>query len=169
MTNITLIGYRGTGKTAIGKLLAVKLKRRFTETDKLIEKKAGMNIKKIVEKRGWKRFRDLESSVVRELGNCRNCVIATGGGVVLRKKNVDRLKKNGVLILLKTDVKTIIKRIRNTSRPSLTGKGAAEEAKEVLQKRKKRYEQAADYHVNTKNVRSAVNKIINYLKKLGVV
>jgi len=172
MTNIVLIGYRGTGKTVVAKKLAEKLCIKLVGMDKLIVDKVGMSIPKIVEKYGWDRFRDMESEVVDEIGKLDSCVIDTGGGVILRNKNIDNLKKNGVIILLKADVKNIVNRIKDgIQRPSLTGKGSfVEEVEEVLNQRKKKYEDAADYSIDTSEltVDEVVTKIISHLKTKNV-
>jgi len=166
--NIMLIGYRGTGKTVVGKRLAEVLNKRLVKMDELITEKAGMPIPEIVEKYGWDRFRDLESEIAEEVGKMDNCVVDAGGGVILRNVNVDNLRKRGVIIWLKSDVKTIIDRIKeDQGRPSLTGKRSfTEEVAEVLEQRRKRYEEAADYAIDTSRltVDEVVDKIIDYLK-----
>jgi len=166
--NIVLIGYRGTGKTVVGKRLAEVLNKRLVKMDELITEKAGMPIPEIVEKYGWDRFRDLESEIAEEVGKMDNCVVDAGGGVILRNVNVDNLRKRGVIIWLKSDVKTIIDRIKeDQGRPSLTGKRSfTEEVAEVLEQRRKRYEEAADYAIDTSRltVDEVVDKIIDYLK-----
>jgi len=169
--NIVLIGYRGTGKTAVGEKLAEKLNRRLVRTDELITEKAGMSIPEIVESQGWKAFRDMESEVAEEVGKMDNCIIDTGGGIILRKNNVKNLKRKGTLVLLKADVKTIVNRIKDDKeRPSLTGsKSFTEEAEEVLKDRSKKYEEAADYVVDTSRltVDKVADRIINYLEQRG--
>jgi len=171
--NIVLIGYRGTGKTVVGKKLAETLHKRLIRMDELITEKAGMSIPEIVEKYGWDKFRDLESEVAEEVGKMDDCVVDTGGGVILRKVNVDNLRKKGIIILLKSDVKTIIERIKDgQGRPSLTGKKSfMEEVTEVLGQRRKKYEDAADYAIDTSRltVDEVVDKIIDYLKTTGVL
>jgi len=166
--NIVLVGYRGTGKTVVGERLAEILNKRLVKMDELITEKAGMSIPEIVEKYGWNRFRDLESEVAEEVGKMDDCVIDTGGGVILRNVNVDNLRKRGIIIWLKSDVKTIIDRIKDDGgRPSLTGKRSfTEEVAEVLERRRKRYEEAADYAIDTSRltVDEVVDKIIDYLK-----
>jgi len=169
--NIVLIGYRGTGKTAVGKKLAGRLHRKLVRTDNLIVEKAGISIPKIVENYGWDTFRDIESEVAEEVGKMDNCIIDTGGGIILRKINVKNLKGKGMLILLKADVKTIVNRIKDSrERPSLTGsKSFTEEVEEVLKERSKRYEGAADYAIDTSRltVDEVADTIINYLKQMG--
>ncbi|NTW07909.1 MAG: shikimate kinase, partial [Syntrophaceae bacterium] len=81
--NVVLIGYRACGKSTVGKLLAEKLKIAFLDTDLLIEENLGMPIKEIVASQGWDYFRAREKEAVQELAQRSECVIATGGGVVL--------------------------------------------------------------------------------------
>jgi len=173
MTNIVLIGYRGTGKTVVGKKLAEILDRKLIEMDQLIIEKAGMSIPEIIENYGWDRFRDIESEVAKKVSKLNNCVIDTGGGVILRKENVDNLKKNGIIILLKADIKNIIKRIKDDKqRPSLTSKKSfVEEVEEVLKQRKKMYEDAGDFFIDTSklSLEETVSRIISYLKTKNVI
>jgi len=141
--------------------------------DELITEKAGMSIPEIVERYGWGRFRDLESEVAEEVGKMDDCIVDTGGGVILRRVNVDNLRKKGIIIWLKSDVKTIIERIKeDQGRPSLTGKKSfTEEVAEVLEQRRKKYEDAADYAIDTSRltVDEVVDKIIGYLKIKGAL
>lgn len=167
--NIVLIGYRGTGKTSVGKKLAEKLDRRLVGTDELIIKKAGMSIPKIVKNHGWDAFRNIESEVAEEVDKMDDCIIDAGGGIILRKINVKNLKRKGMLILLKADIETIINRIKDDKeRPSLTGSQSfTEEVEEILKKRSKKYEKAADYVIDTTRltVDEVADRIINYLKQ----
>ncbi len=168
--NIVLIGYRGTGKTAVGKILAKKLKMPLISIDGMIVKRIGLPIPKIVEKYGWKRFRDEESKITKEVSDMENHIIDTGGGVILRKENVKNLKSNGIIFWLKADSKTIINRIKDDTthqRPSLTGnKSSTEEVAEVLKERTPKYIAAADYTIDTSKIspEEIADKIIKYLK-----
>lgn len=167
--NIVLIGYRGTGKTTIGKLLAKQLHFGFISTDDEIIRKAKIRIPEIVEKFGWNKFRDIEEEVIYEVSKLNNYVIDTGGGVILRNKNVENLKKNGKLILLTADVKTIVERIKfGTERPSLTHLSFIEEVEEVLKQRNEKYLNAKDFMLNTTNctieeIVEKIKKYINYI------
>lgn len=149
--NLVLIGYRGTGKSTIGKVLAKRLGRQLVSTDKEIVKRAGQTIPQIVESQGWEHFRDLESEVCRDLAERDNLVIDTGGGAILRQQNVDVLKGNGTLFWLTASVRTIASRIGgDTQRPSLTGhKSFVEEIEEVLRERTPKYRAAADHELST--------------------
>jgi shikimate kinase len=149
--NVVLIGYRGTGKSTVGKLVAARLGRPIVSTDQEIVRRAGSAIPDIVAAHGWDYFRDLESQVCQELAGRDNLVIDTGGGAILRQKNVDVLRSNGRLIWLTASVETIAARIgRDTQRPSLTGtKTHVEEILEVLSERVPKYQAAADFSIAT--------------------
>ena len=149
--NIVLIGYRGTGKTSVGKLLAERLGRQLVSTDAEVIRRAALSVPEIVKQFGWDRFRDLESDVCLELGGKDRLIIDTGGGAILRQQNVDRLKANGVLVWLTATVRTITERIGgDTQRPSLTGaKSFTDEVEEVLREREPRYKAAADHVIQT--------------------
>ena len=99
-SNIVLIGMPGSGKTTLGQILAEKLDREFVDTDDEIIKEAGMEISDIFSKYGEEHFRNLESDIIKRLSLAGSKVIATGGGAVLRKENVDALKQNAVVVLL---------------------------------------------------------------------
>src|ERR1700712_6086942 len=101
--NITLIGYRGTGKSTIGRALAQRLAMDFVDADVLLVERAGKTIKTIFTEEGEAGFRDRESAMVRELSGRQNTVIAAGGGVVLRRENVDVLKAHSTLVWLQAD------------------------------------------------------------------
>jgi len=169
--NIVLIGYRGTGKSKIGKRLAKRLSKKFIGMDRIIEKRAGMSISKMVREYGWEKFRNLESNLAEEVGRFDNRVIDTGGGVILRDRNVKSLRKNGKMILLVADIEVIKKRIaKEDGRPSLTGdKSAVDEVEIVLEKRKEKYQKAADFTVDTSgpSTKRVVDEIINYLNNLN--
>lgn len=167
--NIVLIGYRCSGKTEVGKILARDLKREFVDTDRLIEEKAGCSIEDFVRDNGWDRFRDLERQVVEEASKDFGLVIATGGGVVLDGSNVENLKKNGDTIWLKADARILIERMISSSitqpRPSLTGKNPEEEVEEVLSYRTSMYKKAGDISVDTGelSIKEVVESIIKSL------
>ena len=149
--NIVLIGYRGTGKSTAGKIVASRLGRAMFSTDAEIVKRAGMSIPEIVAQHGWEYFRDLESQVCRDLAERDGLVIDTGGGAILRSENVERLKHHGILFWLTASVEVIAQRIgRDNQRPSLTGtKSFVEEVEEVLRERMPKYQAAANHVIAT--------------------
>jgi shikimate kinase len=149
--NIVLIGYRGTGKSVVGGILARRLGMRYTGMDAAIVEKAGMAIPDIVEKQGWPGFRDLESAQARELAGLDNLIIDTGGGVIERPENIAALQKNAMIFWLKARVDTIVSRIQGDSqRPPLTsGKSFTDEVAEVLDRRIPLYECSALHAIDT--------------------
>lgn len=149
--NLILIGYRGTGKSTVGKLLASRLGWDSVSTDALIVEQAKLPIPEIVSQFGWDHFRDLETAVCQGLQGKDHLVIDTGGGVILRDVNVKTIKPCGMLFWLTATVETISRRIGGDSqRPSLTsGKTFIEEIEEVLQERTPKYQAAADFIIET--------------------
>lgn len=164
--NIVLIGYRGTGKTAVGRVLAKRLGWPLLTFDALIVERAGRSIPEIVEAHGWEYFRDLESEVTLECAAKDRQVLDTGGGCILRPGNVDALRKNGILFWLQASVTVIAERIGgDNQRPSLTGsKSFVDEISEVLRERSAKYQAAADYALNTDSlsVEAVARRILEY-------
>jgi shikimate kinase len=149
--NIVLIGYRGTGKSVVGELLAAELNRQVISMDEEIVKKAGMSIPQFVEQNGWPKFRDLETEVARELAARDNIIVDCGGGVIERPENIPALRTNGVIFWLQASVDVIIDRIAaGTERPALVeGKTFTEEVAEVLDRRTPMYSDAAQHTIDT--------------------
>ena len=149
--NIVLIGYRGTGKSVVGELLALHLGMPCIGMDLKIAARSGMSIPEIVERFGWTDFRDLESKMVLELSGLDNIIMDTGGGVIERPENIEALKKNSRIFWLQASVDTIVRRIQaDTQRPALTtGKTFTEEVAEVLEQRISKYKSAAQYEIDT--------------------
>ena len=169
--NIILIGFRGTGKTTIGKMLAQRLGKEFVDADEYLEQKEGKTVKDIFAEGGEKLFREIETHVIAELCRLDDRVVATGGGAILREENVKTLKKSGIIILLEADVDTIYKRIHKGTvteqrRPSLTNRGAYEEIEYLLEYRRPLYDRTADFVINTTSMSAidAANKIISFLQ-----
>ena len=149
--NIVLIGYRGTGKSAVGALVGARLGIPCISADARIVEKAGRSIPAIVEQDGWPTFRDLETATVRELARLDRVIIDTGGGVIERPENIDALRVNGLLIWLQASVPVIVARIGgDTERPSLTGgQSFTDEVAELLARRTPKYHAAAQYEIDT--------------------
>ena len=148
--NIALIGFRGTGKTTVAKLLSKKLDKKLISTDEEIVKKTKLSIPKFVKKYGWDKFREIESDVIENISNFDECVFDTGGGIVMRNENIINLKRNALIVLLAADIKTITNRIKDSKkRPPLTKKNYFDEIKEVIEERELRYKKAADYTIDT--------------------
>jgi len=148
--NIVLIGYRGTGKSVVGAILAARLGMPYLSMDALIADRAGMTIPEIVTQYGWPGFRDWESALACELAKREKIIIDCGGGIVERPVNIEALRATGVLVWLQASVATIVARIQDdTMRPSLTGKSFTEEVAEVLERRTPLYKNAAHYIIDT--------------------
>ncbi len=152
--NIYLIGYRCTGKTTVGKLLAGQLEWDFLDTDDKIVEDQGKSIKEIVENQGWEAFRKMERDVIKSFSGNRSHVIATGGGVILDEENVRVMKRTGSVVWLKASAQTIQQRLSKDKttqayRPSLTQKGTFDEVQETLKKRAPYYKSAMNYSVET--------------------
>ncbi len=168
--NLVLIGYRCTGKSTVGCGLAARLKMRFVDTDDLIEERQGASITEIVKSHGWEYFRVLENQVIAEISTDDDLVIAVGGGAVLDPQNVMAMKKNGLLIWLKADSKTLFKRMGKDSRtfsqrPTLTGQGTLEEIEEVIAYREPFYQRASEVCLDTSalDVEAVAEKIVAIL------
>ena len=149
--NIVLIGYRGTGKSVVGRILAQRLGMVYEGMDANIVTRAGMPIPEIVERFGWDRFREIETQEALDLAGQDNRIIDTGGGVIERPENMPALDRNGVVFWLKASVETIVRRIRgDDQRPALTeGKTFTEEVEEVLDRRREKYKAAARFELDT--------------------
>ena len=149
--NLVLIGYRGTGKSTVAKLLATQLGMEVVSLDQEIVRQAGRAIPDIVAAHGWPHFRDLESAVTARCAARDHIIIDAGGGVILRPENVGHLRRGGTLFWLRASVPVIVARIEGgTERPALTaGKSFTEEVEDVLRERTPLYAAAAHHHVDT--------------------
>ncbi len=168
-TNVALIGFMGTGKTAVGEALAKKLNRKFVELDSLIERKAGKSIPEIFQQDGEIAFRELEIEVTKEIAKEKYMVIACGGGIVLNKINIDRLREEAIIVYLTASPRAILKRVSSEEgqRPLLRTPNKALNIRELLRFRKPFYEGAADIKIDTSklDIDSVVEQIIAKLKE----
>ena len=167
-SSIALIGFMGVGKTVVGKVLAKKLGKKFIELDTLIEQKAGKSIPEIFQEAGEVAFRELEIEVTKEVAQNKKQVIACGGGLVLNKINIDRLKKDAVIVYLTASPKVILKRVSagGEERPLLKVTNPTLTIQELLKFRKPFYERAADIKINTSkmDIDSVAEQIIIKVK-----
>ena len=164
--NIALVGFMGSGKTAVGKRLAKKSNLKFVDLDDLIEAKEGMKITQIFKDKGEPHFRKVEKEIVLETAKEKGLVIACGGGVVLDKENVNALKENSIMIYLKVSPELILERTRHyTQRPLLNVDNPKKKIEKLLEYRKEYYEQA-DYTIDTSNsnIDEVVNKILEVIR-----
>jgi shikimate kinase len=170
--NIALIGFMSTGKTAVGKKLAKMLGKKYVSTDEYIVKKFRKPIKEIFEDYGEIKFREAEIDAIKKLSKLEGVVIDCGGGVVLNKINIDRLRESSLIILLTASPKVILKRLKkckDEERPLLKGENKLKKIKSLLAFRRPFYEMAADYKIDTSNlnVDEVVKKIIKIWKENG--
>lgn len=106
--NVVLTGMPGSGKSTVGKLLAEELGRPYLDTDALIEEKTGMTPAEIIRIQGEQAFRDIETEVIRTVSSETGSIIATGGGAILRKENVELLRMNGKICFLDRPLEQLI-------------------------------------------------------------
>jgi len=167
-TNIALIGFMGTGKTVVGRVLAERLGRKFVELDSLIEQKAGKSIPDVFQQDGEIVFRELEIKVAKEVANKQDTVIACGGGIVLNKINIDRLRENARMVYLTASPEVILKRVANEAgqRPLIEVDNSTLTIGEMLNFRKPFYERAADMTVDTSelDVEAVAGQVMSKLK-----
>jgi shikimate kinase len=165
-TSLALIGFMGTGKSAVGQVLAEKLGKKLVEMDSVIVTKSGKSIPQIFDE-GEIAFRELEIEVVKKLAEGRNQIISCGGGVVLNKINIDRLKIDSLIVWLTAAPAVILKRIRadKTSRPLLKSNSNLADIREMLRYRNPFYERAADIKIDTSkiDVKTVAEQIIKKL------
>ena len=147
---IYLTGFMGAGKSMVAEYLHRLYGFKSIEMDAAIEKKEKMKISEIFRKKGEAYFRDLETSLLRELSEEGNVVVSCGGGTVMRLENVRIMKENGEVILLKASPKTIYDRVRdNHDRPLLEGNMNQEYIAQLMEARRPAYEAAADVVIPT--------------------
>lgn len=149
---VFLIGNRGTGKSTIAQLLAPRLSWDWCDADEFLEQRCGITIKQIFESEGEAGFRAREAAILAELAQRRRCVIATGGGIVLRPENRDRLKA-GLAIWLTAEPNIIWQRLQGDAttgnrRPNLIQGGLAE-IQQLLAIRQPLYQACADWTIDT--------------------
>lgn len=168
-TNVALIGFMGTGKTAVGQLIANKLRLTFIEMDALIELRAAKTIPQIFEQGGEIAFRELEIEVARQVAQKERVVIACGGGLVLNRINIDRLRQSAVIVYLTASSLVTLKRVSKQAgkRPLLDVTEPLDTIREMIRNREPYYKQAADITINTSKLstEAVANKIVEKLKE----
>ena len=168
--NIILIGYRGTGKSVISKVLADMLHCRRYNLDEEIIRQAGKSVREIVEQEGWDIFREIERRVVKQVSSeAQSSIIDCGGGVVVDERNVLDLRRIGKVVLLTSSLEKIIHRVRrDSSRPPLEEElSFIEEQQKIIQERNPKYCAAADCTFETTHMspREVALEIIDHFKK----
>ena len=148
--NILLIGFMGAGKSTVADYLKTKYSMDLVEMDQVIAGREGMSISDICSAHGEEYFRNLETQLLIELQSHGNTVVSCGGGVPMRERNVKEMKKNGKVVLLTAKPETILERVKDDhSRPLLEGNKTVAYIAELMEKRREKYEAAADIVVAT--------------------
>jgi len=152
---LALVGYRGTGKSTVGRLLADRLRRPFVDADDWIVERSGRTIRAIFEESGEPVFRDWEERVLREILVERpDAVVATGGGAVLREANRRLLQSFGLVVWLRAEPDELARRLEadaqtREARPSLTSAGTLREILDVLEVRTPLYRAVSHVEIDT--------------------
>ncbi|MDP3732260.1 MAG: shikimate kinase [Candidatus Omnitrophota bacterium] len=165
MGNIYLVGFMGTGKTAVGKELAKKKKLQFVDLDELIELREKRAISDIFAKDGEPYFRKLEKRVLKEVCKEKKFVVACGGGIVLDKGNIKIMKETGIIICLTASPQVILERTSaHRHRPLLNVSNPRKQIELLLKLRSPYYAQA-DKTIDTSkiSIREVVDKIIKII------
>lgn len=148
--HIFLIGFMGSGKSTVAKYLSSAYQMKQIEMDEQIEKNEGRSISSIFEKEGEEYFRTLETELLKSLDPRETFVVSCGGGAAVKEENVREMKEKGRIILLSAQPETVYVRVKNShNRPLLEGNMNVSYIKELMGKRQKLYERAADFQVKT--------------------
>jgi shikimate kinase len=168
--HLYLTGYRGSGKSSVGRLLARQLGRRWIDSDDLIESQAGTSIRELFAASGETAFRDLEEAAIADIADRPPAVVSLGGGAILRQANRRRIAESGVCIWLCVDAPTVMRRLAHDQtttarRPALTDLPQRQEIEKLLADRRPLYEQVAQYRVETSGQRleQIVRRIVNQI------
>ena len=168
---VSLIGYRGTGKTTIGVMLAERLGWRCVDTDVRVEEIVGMSIRQLFDACGEPEFRKYETQVIRDLVRQHKLVLALGGGAILAEENRLMLRVSGPVIWLTASPEELQRRIEGDGRsfqqrPNLTAQGGLAEIQQVLEKRQPLYAECADLTIDTMQKKPAeiVDEILSQLQ-----
>ena len=169
VTNIVLVGPMGSGKTSVGRRLACVLKRDFFDSDFEIVARTGVAIDHIFDVEGEEGFRNRETSMLTDLCEISNIVIATGGGIVIKPENRELLKHNSFVVYLSSSVEQLVNRTaRSKSRPLLERSTNREQTiKDILKARESFYQEVADIVIDTtgKKLYAIINEITKSISK----
>ncbi|MFO8053022.1 MAG: shikimate kinase [Candidatus Omnitrophota bacterium] len=164
MKNIYLVGFMGTGKTAVGKVLANRLKKKFVEMDQLIEQGEKKEIKDIFAQNGQDYFRRLENKLLERLSSQSDLVVSCGGGVVCNQENLYILQNTGYVFSLYASADSIFKRTKGSDqRPLLNVADPLGKIKALLEARKPFYQKAGT-KIDTDNL--CVQDVADHILKL---
>jgi len=165
--SIALIGMMGSGKSSVGSCLHCRTGLPLYETDEIVVAKFGMSIPEIFAEHGEKKFREAETAALRGMRTEERTIIVTGGGIVLRKENVEILGSRAVIVWLDGDEETLFARVsREQSRPLLQAKDPRKTFSQILDARRPLYATIADFRVDT-SVLTDEEVAVAILAKLG--
>jgi shikimate kinase len=168
--SIILIGMMGAGKSCVGRCLQRQTKLPLVDTDDIVASKFGISVSEIFSKYGEQGFREAETQTLRELVLPKQTIIVTGGGIVLREKNVDFLRRLGVIVWLDSNEETLFERAsRARTRPLLQGENPREAFMQLLQLRLPLYARVAHIRVDISVLteEEVAVAILSKLRKLG--
>jgi len=141
--NLYLVGFMGTGKSAVGRAVAQKLGFAFVDSDHAIEAEAGCSIREIFDSEGEGRFREMERNFIESGHPGEGCVVSCGGGLIAQPGMLDRVQKKGPIVCLLAKPETIYDRVKgNRKRPLLNVEDPLERIRELLSEREPLYKQA---------------------------
>ncbi len=165
-TNIIITGFMGTGKTSVGRYLARLTGKKFIDTDREIERVTGLSAAQIFSRCGEEYFRREETKAIRRACSFSDCVIATGGGAVLKEENFFLMKKNGILIALYASPEEIKRRLKNDKTRPLLKDNSVERIKLMLAEREPFYRRA-DIGIDTSgySYKEVAQRILTELEK----
>lgn len=169
-SNIVLIGFMGTGKTAVGKRLATLLDKEFYDSDQEVEDVTGMSVTQLFDRYGEIRFRSEENLAIQRLAQHDNCVIATGGGVILNPDNMRLLSDKGIVICLSATPEIIYQRVkRRNNRPLLKKGDMLQTILELMKEREELYK-SADFFLDTSDIdfQDIINRILSFITEYNV-
>jgi shikimate kinase len=167
--NVVLCGFMATGKTSVGKYLASLLGYEFLDMDAIIEAETGMSIPQIFSSQGEPAFRALECRVAEQLALRSGCVIATGGGTIVNRQNLDNLRRNGIVIALTAVPEAILSRTGSgESRPMLGEGDRMQRIRSLMEQRSPAYAMA-DLTVDTSSysIEEVADIIVNRLQEIA--
>jgi|GEM_PF-10734 len=166
--NIILIGFMGAGKSTVADFLSTMYAMKIVEMDQVISEREQMSISDIFATYGEEYFRNRETELLVEMQSKRDVVVSCGGGVAMREQNVREMKKNGKVVLLTASPEVILERVKDSDdRPLLDGNKNVEFIRELIEKRRQKYEAAADITIHTDN-KSVMEICEELIEKLSV-
>ena len=172
--HIYLTGFRGTGKTSVGTLLAKSLGRTVIDLDGVVAANAGKSIREIFHQDGESQFRDLETTALQSVAQTSKSVISLGGGAILRDINRSIIQSTGICFWLDCDAETIATRLQQDEatvdqRPALTPLDELHEIRQLLQTRQAKYQDAADHRIDTsgRSIEQVAEVILEQLTQDG--